>query len=68
VWAAILAIRLRIEEINHIIKQMVVVGFFVIVFVFETGSHYVAQAGLDFAILLLPPKYWDNMSASPHLA
>jgi hypothetical protein len=29
-------------------------------FFFETGSHYIAQIGLEFAVFLShPPKVWD---------
>jgi hypothetical protein len=36
---------------------------------FETGSHYVAQAGLELSILLpQPPECWDSKSALPRLA
>jgi hypothetical protein len=32
----------------------------------ETGSHHVAQAGLDYAFLLpLPPDCWDDRHVSP---
>jgi hypothetical protein len=34
---------------------------------FETGFHYVAQAGLELVILLpQPPKCWYNRHAPPH--
>jgi hypothetical protein len=34
---------------------------------FETGSHNVAQAGLEFAILLpQTPAYWDYRYVLPH--
>ncbi|EHB07938.1 hypothetical protein GW7_16975, partial [Heterocephalus glaber] len=35
--------------------------FWFLFFVFETGSHYVVQAGLKLTVILLPqpPKCWD---------
>jgi hypothetical protein len=36
--------------------------------VFETGSHYVPQAGLGLSILLpQPPECWDYRNVPPHL-
>jgi hypothetical protein len=36
---------------------------------FESGSHYVVQAGLEFEIFLLqPPKCWDDRRVLWHLA
>jgi hypothetical protein len=45
------------------------VCLFVCLFVcFETGSYYVAEAGLQLEILLpQPPKFWDHKCALPHL-
>lgn len=38
-------------------------------FIFETGSYYTAQAGLEFMILLLqPPDGWDYKHSLPCLA
>jgi hypothetical protein len=36
--------------------------------VVETGSHYVALAGLELAdiTLILLPKYWDQKCEAPH--
>jgi hypothetical protein len=38
------------------------------IYIFETGSHYVGQAG--FTLMILPPQlpeFWDYRSAPPHL-
>jgi hypothetical protein len=45
------------------------VPLFYFIYVFETGSHYVAQAGLEIKILLLhPPKSRDYRHVPPSLA
>jgi hypothetical protein len=44
-------------------------GVFFVCFIFETRSHYVAQASLKLVILLPPPlKYWDYRIVPPCLA
>jgi hypothetical protein len=46
--------------------QYSIVGFWFFCF-FETGSPYVAQAGLKFMILLpQPPECWDYRCVAPH--
>jgi hypothetical protein len=41
--------------------------FFLLLLLFETGSQYAAQTGLEIMILLPPhPKCWDYMHAPPH--
>jgi hypothetical protein len=34
---------------------------------FETGLHYIAQAGLELAILSQPPECWDYRQGPLHL-
>jgi hypothetical protein len=42
---------------------------FKIIYLFETGSHYIAQAGLELSILLpQPPECWDYRHVPPPLA
>jgi hypothetical protein len=43
--------------------------FFFFFFSFETGSYFIAQAGLELAICLLqPPKSWAYRHVPPYLA
>jgi hypothetical protein len=44
----------------------VLILFFFLFLVYETGTHYVAQTGLELLILL--PQCWDYRYVPPHPA
>jgi hypothetical protein len=55
---------------RHILSFLLAISFclFLFLFLFETGSHYVAQVGLKFEIFLLQlPKCWDYSCAPRRL-
>jgi hypothetical protein len=48
---------------------VLVICFVLFSFYFETGSYYVAQAGLNLIIFLpVPPQYWDYRCEPPRPA
>jgi hypothetical protein len=47
----------------------VLILFLLFFFLFEIGSHYIAELDLELKVLLsLPPEFWDYRHALTHLA